>query len=125
MRLIVLAIAAVAIAAAGCRKTSQPPVAADDAYTTEAGVALIVAAPGVLANDVDNEANTLTAFLVDGPVHGTLTLNEDGSFRYVPRADFFGTDSFTYQASDGVSKSAATTVTLNVTAVPDPPLAPR
>lgn len=36
MRLIVLAIAAVAIAAAGCRKTSQPPVAADVALSDSA-----------------------------------------------------------------------------------------
>ena len=36
-----------------------------------------------------------------GPANGTLTLNADGSFNYVPAFRFYGTDSFTYQSSDG------------------------
>ena len=43
----------------------------------------------------------LTAILVSGPAHGTLTLNADGSFSYTPDANYNGTDSFTYKASDG------------------------
>ena len=34
--------------------------------------------------------------------HGTLSLNDDGSFRYAPDAGFTGTDSFTVTRSDAV-----------------------
>ena len=57
----------------------MPPVAADDSYATDEDTPLTVAAPGVLANDTDVDGDTLTAVLVTGPAHGTLTLNADGS----------------------------------------------
>ena len=50
--------------------------------------------------------DTLTPVLVDGPAHGTLVLNGDGSFTYTPDADYVGTDSFTYRASDGTAQSS-------------------
>ena len=57
----------------------------------------------------------LTAAVVTGPAHGTLTLNANGSFTYKPAAGYSGTDSFTYMASDGLFTSAPATVTLTVT----------
>ena len=80
-------------------------------------------AGNVLANDTDPEGNTLTAVLVSGPAHGTLTLNADGSFTYTPNANFHGGDSFTYRANDGTLNSGLATVTLTVTSVNDAPLA--
>ena len=65
-----------------------------------------MAAPGVLANDTDPDGDPLTAVLVTGPSHGTLTLNANGSFTYTPAANFTGTDSFTYRASDGTLNSS-------------------
>ena len=62
---------------------------------------LTVPAPGVLGNDSDPDGDPLTAVLVTGPSHGSLTLNANGSFSYTPAADFAGSDSFTYRASDG------------------------
>ncbi len=50
--------------------------------------------------------------------HGTLTLNADGSFSYTPNAGFYGTDSFTYTATDGNATSAPATVTITVYSVP-------
>lgn len=41
---------------------------------------------------------------MNAPAHGTLTLNADGSFVFTPQADFFGEDSFTYQASDSADR---------------------
>ena len=55
----------------------------------------------MLANDTDADGDALTAVLIAGPAHGTLTLNADGSFTYTPAAGYNGTDSFTYRASDG------------------------
>ena len=80
---------------------NDAPVAADDGYATDEDTPLTVAAPGVLANDTDVDGETLTAVLVAGPTHGTLTLNADGSFTYTPAANYNGTDSFTYRANDG------------------------
>ena len=74
----------------------------------------VPAATGVLANDTDPEGASLTAALVQGPAHGTLNLSPNGSFTYTPTATFAGTDSFTYQASDGEKASNPVTVTLGV-----------
>jgi len=94
---------------------NAPPSAADDAYSVAAGSALQVAAPGVLANDSDPEGNTLSAVLASAPTGGALTLNGDGSFRYMPAS---GTthDAFTYEVHDGVQAGNLATVTINVTA---------
>ena len=77
----------------------------------------------MLSNDTDVDSPTLTAALVSGPAHGTLTLNADGSFTYTPDANFNGTDSFTYKASDGLADSNVATVTITVNAVNDAPVA--
>jgi VCBS repeat-containing protein len=98
-----------------------PPSAQPDAYSTNEDAALNVAAPGVLANDTDPENGSLTANKVTDPAHGSVTLNANGSFTYTPEADYFGDDSFTYQASDGNSTSSAVTVTITVNAVNDAP----
>ena len=60
----------------------------------------------MLANDTDVDGEPLTAVLVTGPPHGTLTLNADGSFTYTPDANYNGTDSFTYAANDGTGTIA-------------------
>ena len=99
------------------------PVAVNDAYTTAEDTTLVVAAPGVLGNDTDADLNPLTTVLVISPTHGALTLNADGSFSYVPAANYFGADSFTYRASDGLTSSAPATVSLTITSVNDVPTA--
>ncbi|MCA9247832.1 MAG: tandem-95 repeat protein, partial [Planctomycetales bacterium] len=68
----------------------------------------------VLANDADADGDVLSAVLVDDVSHGTLTFESDGTFQYTPDADFFGTDSFTYRASDGDSTSELATVSIVV-----------
>ena len=42
----------------------------------------------VLANDSDPDGDVLTARIVTEPQHGDLSLNADGSFEYIPAADF-------------------------------------
>jgi VCBS repeat-containing protein len=100
-----------------------PFAAAEEFAVDEDGALTVDAAGGVLANDMDAEGDALSAALVTGPTSGELTLNADGSFNYVPQADFFGTDSFTYKANDGALESGETTVTITVNAVNDAPLA--
>ncbi len=93
---------------------NRPPVALNDSYSTAEGVTLTVAVPGVLANDTDPDGNTLTAALVSGPEHGSLTLNSDGSFWYAPATGYSGADSFTYAAHDGIVPSIAATVVISI-----------
>src|SRR5213082_733336 len=103
---------------------NDAPVAAnDDSYTTPEDTQLTVSAPGVLANDSDVDGDALSAVLVSNPTHGTLTLNGDGSFTYMPALNYNGVDSFTYKASDGQAQSGVATVTITVTPVNDAPVA--
>ncbi len=98
------------------------PVAGANSYSIAEDNTLVVAGPGVLGNDSDGDGDTLTAVLVSGTSHGSLTLNSNGSFTYEPVDDFFGQDEFRYQATDGSLSSGVITVTLNVTSVNDAPV---
>ncbi len=91
-----------------------PSAADDDGFRVDTGETLTVDAPGILANDVDGDGDPLVALLVDGPSHGTLALEIDGSFTYTPDADFSGVDGFTYRANDGQADSNQATVTITV-----------
>jgi VCBS repeat-containing protein len=99
-----------------------PLVAGADDLATDEDQPLAVDAPGLLANDVDAEDDPLEASLVSGPSHGQLTLSADGSFTYTPDPDYFGPDSFVYQATDGTHADEAT-VSLAVRSVEDVPAA--
>src|SRR5207237_4473522 len=96
--------------------TVTAPVASNESYTATEEKAVTVAAPGVLGNDTDADGYPLTAVLVNGPAHGTLTLNANGSFTYTPAAAYTGADSFTYNANDGQALSNVATVSFTVTA---------
>jgi VCBS repeat-containing protein len=97
---------------------NDPPVAANNSYSTNEDTPLSVAAPGVLGNDTDVENNPLTAVLVTGPANASaFTLNPDGSFTYTPKPDWYGTDTFTYKANDGQLDSNVATVTITVNPV--------
>ena len=100
------------------------PPALPDSYAVDEDVNLVVsAAEGVLENDGDVNSAVTTATLVTGPANGQLTLNSDGSFTYIPDADFFGEDSFTYRGSTGAEDTNVARVTINVLPVADPPTA--
>src|SRR5207249_3383958 len=102
---------------------NDPPVAANDSYSVNEDTTLTVAAAGVLANDSDIDSPTITAILVSGPAHGTLSLNANGSFTYTPAANYNGPDSFTYKANDGSLDSNVATVHITVNPVNDAPVA--
>ncbi|MCA9213060.1 MAG: tandem-95 repeat protein [Planctomycetales bacterium] len=93
---------------------NDAPTANDDVYSLEQGGALAVAAPGVLGNDLDVDGDALTVELVTGPVHGELTLNQNGSFSYLHSGEHEDAVSFTYRALDGNEGSAEATVIIEV-----------
>jgi hypothetical protein len=94
---------------------NDSPVAVADTYTTTQGITLTVSPPGVLSNDFDvDTGDVLTAVKVSDPISGTLTLNGDGSFTYVPIASFTGMDTFTYRAEDTIA-APSNVVTVAIT----------
>jgi hypothetical protein len=100
---------------------NDAPVANNDTYSAATGQPLNIAAPGVLANDTDIENNPLTIIIFTPAANGTINLNPDGSFTYTSNAGFSGTDTFTYQASDGNLPSNTATVSINVINNNQPP----
>src|SRR5262249_40831747 len=73
-------------------------------YTVRNDAVLTVsAANGVLRGARDKDVGQrLSARLYKAPARGTLTLNADGSFRYVPPRGFVGKLSFQYRVFDGL-----------------------
>ena len=87
----------------------------DEYQVREDGVLQVNAAHGVLSNDRAGHGGPLTARLLEGPEHGTLAFNADGSFVYRPNADFHGKDAFWYEFTDARGNvSQAVKVELNV-----------
>ncbi|QDG49596.1 hypothetical protein FIV42_02225 [Persicimonas caeni] len=105
-----------------CDAGDPAPVANDDSYSVdEDGTLTVSAVQGLLVDDTDGDNDTLTAATHASPSHGTLTLHADGSFEYVPNADYAGSDSFAYVANDGTSDSNPATVTITVRPLADAP----
>jgi hypothetical protein len=93
---------------------NDPPIAMGDAFTVDPTMSA-TATGNVLANDSDIDGDLLAASLVDGPAHGTLSLNQDGTFTYTPQSGFTGDDAFRYQAFDGKANSNVAIAQLHVT----------
>jgi len=93
---------------------NDAPSASGDSYAATEDTTLVVVAPGLLTNDSDVDGDPISAVVVTPPAHGTLALNADGSFSYMPNLDFIGDDSFTYKANDGTSDSNVVTVSITV-----------
>src|SRR5581483_1608773 len=85
-------------------------VATDDVYQVREGASLTVPAPGVLSNDVDpgGDPAKLTVTVVRQPAHGTLLMNQDGSFLYAAAAGYRGVDGFGYKIADPTNGNTAT-----------------
>ncbi|MEM7476661.1 MAG: tandem-95 repeat protein [Planctomycetota bacterium] len=69
----------------------------------------------VLDNDSDVEGDTLSIQQVlTQPQNGSLDIDEDGRFTYIPDVGFEGTEVFQYVVSDGNGGTAVGTVTIEV-----------
>ncbi|MEM6488074.1 MAG: Ig-like domain-containing protein, partial [Pseudomonadota bacterium] len=96
-------------------EANSAPTGTDEAYTVAPGETLSVsAAEGVLADESDADGDPLTAYILENPRNGTLTLNDDGSFDYTPGDGFEGEDSFTYLVRDDGFGSTVATATIAV-----------
>ena len=93
--------------------TNLAPIAVDDANSNYKNV---TQTGNVGDNDTDpNPTQTLTFTVVASPTHGAVTVNPDGSYSYVPTANYVGTDNFTYRVCDNGSPSLCDTATVYLT----------
>ncbi len=95
---------------------NDAPVANNQNPTTPEDTSLPVT---LTATDPDGDA--LTYSVVTPPANGVLT-GTGANLIYTPNLNYFGVDSFTFQASDGVLTSNIATITITVTPVNDGPV---
>ncbi|HBB88705.1 MAG TPA: hypothetical protein DC047_13930 [Blastocatellia bacterium] len=109
------------------------PIAKADAYTASGNIAISIAAPGVLSNDIDPMTGTNAGLTVTevqglpanvgvatsttavgrGAVNGSVNMAGNGSFTYEPPPGFTGSDTFTYKSSEG-TLTDTNTVTITI-----------
>ena len=108
------------------------PDAQDDNYTTATNTTLNTSLPGVLTNDTDADGDSLviTEYLISGVVYlagetasfteGTIVLNSDGSFTFVPATNYNGNvPVINYTVSDGVFTDTANLIISIINAAPN------
>ena len=111
---------------------NTPPIATDDSFTLFTDVPL---SASVMSNDTDPDGDVITIAqlannaagipatavqTITTAAGGTVSLNTDGTFTYVPPTGFMGEDTFDYTIVDPSGATDDAVVTLNVIADPDP-----
>jgi hypothetical protein len=76
----------------------------------------------VATNDSDIESGTLVYSVLNNPIAGTLTMQTNGQFQFIPPFNEFGTYSFTYQVCDAQSACASATAIIQINPVNDAPV---
>ncbi|WP_283193223.1 tandem-95 repeat protein [Rhizobium sp. AN80A] len=108
----------------------DPPVAANDSFTTDEDTAVTF---DVRTNDGDVDGDALAVIQINGSTiasggsvavtGGSVRLNADGTLTFTPAANYNGNPSFSYTISDGHGGTATATVNGTVNPVQDPPVA--
>ena len=98
--------------------SNAAPVANNQSVSTaeDAALAIILAA-------TDAETNALIYAVVTGPSHGVLSTISSNVVTYTPATNYYGPDSFTFKANDGLTDSVPAMVSITVMAVNDAPIA--
>ncbi|WP_198314203.1 Ig-like domain-containing protein [Alkalitalea saponilacus] len=101
---------------------NSPPEPQDNHFgpVREGGMIL-----NVLENDIDPDDNIdpSTVTIVVQPQHGNITINSDGTIFFLPEAGYIGSDSFVYSVCDTEGACGEATVTLDIIAGNEPPVA--
>ncbi|WP_315903710.1 retention module-containing protein [Pseudomonas citronellolis] len=114
----------------GERQQEQAPNLApsfvDDQGNSLAGLQLSTAEDTLLQGAFqarDPNGDSLTYSLARGPANGSLIVNADGTWQYLPNPDYNGADSFVVTVTDNRGASSSLTVDIGVTPVNDAPVA--
>ncbi len=108
---------AAAIVSITVKAVNDTPMAYDDSVTTQEDRSVSITLSGG-----DADGDSLSYNVVKGPSNGRLR-GTAPNLRYSPKANFNGSDSFTFKASDKKTDSAIATVSITVKAVNDVPTA--
>ncbi|NOR84521.1 hypothetical protein GQ473_00240 [archaeon] len=73
---------------------------------------------GVVLDSNDDDGDTLTYEIIDSPLHGSLS-GDMPNLLYIPDHNYFGEDSFSYRANDGIDDSNIAIVDITITPVND------
>ena len=92
--------------------SQEKPVAVDDSVETVEDEDLVIS--GLLNNDTVVTGSRINSIDAETTKGGSVTDNRNGSYTYVPTADFVGEDTFTYQLCDQDSNCSSATVTITV-----------
>jgi large repetitive protein len=99
------------------KEVNDAPKANDDNITTQEDKEVSINLTGK-----DQDGDSLSYSIVKGPSHGTLS-GTAPNLKYKPKANFSGSDSITFKASDKTADSDVATVSITITASNDPPMA--
>ena len=92
-------------------EVAYPPVGVNSSATPTAGKPYTFN-PLAGANDING--NPMTAVLDTPPANGTLTVNTDGTWTYIPSVTYVGADSLVYHIADGQAVSTPITASFTV-----------
>ncbi len=95
---------------------NDPPVADDQVVNTDEDTSV-----NITLTASDPEGDPLTFAVVTEPAYGTLS-GTIPNLTYTPDTDYFGSDSFTFAANDGMFDSNTATISITVNPVNDPPV---
>ena len=103
--------------------TNTALVATDDQYSTSPGLTL--SGVNFITDDTGNGADsggirpyTANTTPTTAPTQGTVTIQSDGSFTYVPDLNASGQDFFDYTITDYINNTATATVTISLPSAP-------
>ncbi|MGQ9609430.1 MAG: Ig-like domain-containing protein [bacterium] len=96
---------------------NEPPVAKEQTVITDEDTPVNVTLFGT-----DPDDDELTFNIIQHPTNGTLS-GTAPRLVYTPKADYNGSDSFSYEVSDGLAKSSPANVKIKVNPINDRPIA--
>lgn len=99
---------------------NQPPFAGNDGAVTPVDTPV---SGDMLGNDSDPDGDNITISTtpVSNPTNGSVTINPDGTFDYVPNPGFTGNDVFTYELCDDGVPVLCDIADVTIVVVPDNP----
>ncbi len=97
-----------------------PDAVNDTVNLAEDGSAII----NVRNNDTDVDGTLSNPTVITNPLHGTVTVNTNGTITYVPLPNYHGVDSFQYRVCDNSTPALCDSawVKLNISSVNDAPI---
>jgi len=96
------------------------PIAAGETIYAQEDQVQYIAASLLTQNDYDADGDALSILSAYGASNGSVSANGWG-VTYVPNANYYGVDQFTYTVSDGHGGTATATAYVNVASVNDTP----